>query len=159
MVHVGENSTNVYVNSWDMNTWAIFLAINSFSGKIGRNNHFKCKLCVLSFAIHIGCLFNLAKNDFLTVKFGPLIWLIFVWNLGCSICSNQSPNFSPQHKQAKRYPKKPQTKIQILVKSHLQFPGGLVDGLRSGRSAGEFEFAYCPTMLFKSKFFRKYLQF
>jgi len=76
LVHVGENSTNVYVNSWDMNTWAIFLAINSFSGKIGRNNHFK-------------------------------------------------------------------------FKSHLQFPGGLVDGLRSGRSAGEFEFAYCPTMLFK----------
>ena len=34
-------------------------------------------------------------------------------------------------------------------KSHVQCPGGLIDGLKSGRSAAEFEAAYCPAMLFK----------
>jgi len=76
LVHVSSNSTNVYVNSWDMNTWAIFMAINSFTGKLGRHHHFK-------------------------------------------------------------------------FKSHVQCPGGLIDGLKSGRSAAEFEAAYCPAMLFK----------
>ena len=39
-----------------------------------------------------------------------------------------------------------------LVKSQVQCPGGLIDGLRKGQSMGEFELAYCPAMLpLKSK--------
>ena len=44
IVKVGENSMHVFVNSWDINQWAVFMAINQFSTKLGRNNHFKCEL-------------------------------------------------------------------------------------------------------------------
>jgi len=43
IVKVGENSMHVFVNSWDINQWAVFMAINQFSTKLGRNNHFKFK--------------------------------------------------------------------------------------------------------------------
>ena len=43
--------------------------------------------------------------------------------------------------------------IVISVKSQVQCPGGLIDGLRKGQSMGEFELAYCPAMLpLKSKY-------